>query len=43
MADRVDVRFRGSKGNQLHKRAILTRARKGPPKPVGAGGGAPPI
>ena len=40
MADRVDVRFRGSKGNQLHKRAILTRARKGPPNPVGAGGGA---
>ena len=39
-ADRVEVRFRGSKGDQLRKGAILTRARKGPPKPVGAGGGA---
>ena len=29
-----------SKGIQLRKGAVLTRARKGPPKPVGAGGGA---
>ena len=40
MADRVEVRFRGPKGDHLRKGAILTRARKGPPKPVGAGGGA---
>ena len=40
MADRVEVRFRGSKGDQWRMGAILTRARKGPPKPVGAGGGA---
>ena len=41
MADRVEVRFGGSKGDHLRKGAILTRARKGPPNPVGAGG-APP-
>ena len=40
MADRVEVRFRGSKGDHLRKGATLTRARKGPPKPVGARGGA---
>ena len=40
MADRFEVRFRRSKGDQLRKGAILTRARKGPPKPVGAGGDA---
>ena len=39
-ADRVEVRFRGSKGDQLRKGAVLTRARKGPPRPVGDGGGA---
>ena len=40
MADRVEVRFLGSKGDQLRKGAILTRARKGPPKAVVAGGDA---
>ena len=39
MVDRVLVR--GSKGDHLRKGAILIRARKGPSKPVGAGG-APP-
>ena len=39
MADRVEVRFRGSRGDQLRKGAISTRVREGPPKPVGAGGG----
>ena len=33
--DRVEVRFRGSKGNQSRKGAVLTHVR-----PVGAGGGA---
>ena len=36
----VEVRFRGFKGDQLRKGAILTRVRKGPPRPVGVGGGA---
>ena len=40
MADRVEVWSRGSKGDHLPKGAILTRARKGLPKPVGARGGA---
>ena len=40
VGDRVEVRFRGSKGDQWRKGAILTRARKGPPKPAGAAGGA---
>ena len=40
MADRVEVRFRGSKGDHLRKGATLTRARKGPPRPAGAGGRA---
>ena len=35
-----EVRFRGSKSDQLRKGAILTQATKGPPKPVGAGRGA---
>ena len=38
-ADRVEVRFRGSNGDQLGKGAILTRPRKGPPRPVDAGRG----
>ena len=40
MADRVEVRYEGPKGDQLRKVAILTQASKGPPKPVGAGEGA---
>ena len=39
-ADRVGVRFRGSKGDQLRKGAMLSRVRKGRSRPVGAGGGA---
>ena len=39
-ADRVDVRFRGSKGGQLRKGAVVTRVRKGPSMRVGEGGGA---
>ena len=41
IADRVEVRFRGSKDDHLRKGAkLLTRAREGPPKHVGEGGGA---
>jgi len=39
-ADRVEVRFRGSKGDQMRKGVVLTRVRGGPPRPVGAGGNA---
>ena len=38
--DRVEVRFRGSKGDQLRKGAVISRVRAGSPRPVGAGGGA---
>ena len=38
--DRVEVRFRGSKGDQMRKGAAISRARADPPRPVGAGGGA---
>ena len=31
-ADRVEVRFRGSKGDQLRKGAVVTRVRVGPPR-----------
>lgn len=40
LADRVEVRFRYSKGDQLRKGAVLTRVRSGPYRPVEAGGGA---
>ena len=39
-ADRVEVRFRGFKGDQLRKGAVISRVRAGSPRPVGAGGGA---
>ena len=39
-ADRVEVRFRGLKGGQLRKGAVVTRVRKGPSMRVGEGGGA---
>ena len=39
-ADRVEVRFRGSKGDQLRKRAVTTNVRCGPALRVGDGGGA---
>lgn len=39
-AGRVEVHFRGSKGDQMREGAVLTSVRKGPPRPVGAGGGA---
>ena len=39
-ADRVEVRFRGSKGDQLRKGPVVTRVRKGPSMRVGEGGGA---
>ena len=39
-ADRVEVRFRGSKGDQLRKGVVISRVRAGSPRPVGAGGGA---
>ena len=39
-ADRVEVRFRGSKGDQLRKGAVISRVRAGSPMSVGAGGGA---
>ena len=38
--NRVEVRFRGSKGEQLRKGAVVTRVRKGPSMRVGEGGGA---
>ena len=37
-ADRVEVRLRGSKGDQLRKGAVATRVRKGPSMRVGEGG-----
>ena len=39
-ADRVEVRFRGSKGDQLRTGAAILRVRADSPRPVGAGGGA---
>ena len=39
-ADRVEVRFRGSKGDQLRKGAAVTHVRKGPSMHVREGGGA---
>ena len=39
-ADPVEVRFRGSKGDQLRKEAAPSRVRAGSPKPAGVGGGA---
>ena len=39
-ADSVEVRFRGSKGDQLRKRAFISRNRAGSRRPVGAGGDA---
>ena len=39
-ADRVEVRFRGSKGDQLRKGAVISRVRAVSPRPVGGGGGA---
>ena len=39
-ANRVEVRFRGSKGDQLRKGAVVTRVRKGPSMRVGESGGA---
>ncbi|CAB1107236.1 unnamed protein product [Ectocarpus sp. CCAP 1310/34] len=39
-ADRVEVRFRSSKGDQFRKGAVCTRARPGPPQSVECGGGA---
>ena len=31
-ADRVEVRFRGSKGDQMRTGRVLTRVREGPPR-----------
>ncbi|CAN0426624.1 unnamed protein product [Pylaiella littoralis] len=39
-ADRVEVRFRSSKGDQLRQGAVLTRTREGTPHRVDEGGGA---
>ena len=39
IADHFEVRFRGSKGDQLRKGAVVTRVRKGPSMRVGEGGG----
>ena len=39
-ANRVEVRFRGSKGDQLRKGADILRVRAGLPRSVGASGGA---
>ena len=36
-ADQVEVRFRGSQGDQLRKGAIQSQARKGPPRCVRPG------
>ena len=38
--DRVEVRFRSSKGDQLGDRTVMTRARADPPVPLRDGGGA---
>ena len=40
MAERVQVRFRGSKDDQLRQGAILTRARDSPPNAVNVREGA---
>ena len=37
-ADRVEVRFRGSKGDQLLKGAVISRVWAGSPRPVRGGG-----
>ena len=39
-ADRVEVRFRGSKGDQLRKGAVVSRVQVSPPWCVGDGSGA---
>ena len=39
-ADRVEVRFRGSKGDQLRKGAMISRVRASSPRPGGGGSGA---
>ena len=39
-ADRVKVRFRGSKGDQLRYGTVMTRARGDPPLPLRDGSGA---
>ena len=39
-ADHVEVRFRGSMGDQLRKGAVVTHVRKDPSMRVGEGGGA---
>lgn len=38
LADRVEVRFRSSKGEQLRKGAALVSERRGPPRLVEEGG-----
>jgi len=40
LADRVEVRFRSSKGDQFRKGAVVTRARSGVIRQVEASGGA---
>ena len=40
LADRVEVRFRSSKGDQFRKGAVVTRTRSGASRSVEAGGGA---
>ena len=39
-ADHDEVRFYGSKGDQLRKGAVILRVRAGSPRPVSSGGGA---
>ena len=39
-SDVVEVQFRGSKGEQMRKGAVISRVWAGSPRPVGAGGGA---
>ena len=39
-ADRVEVPFRSSKGDQLRNGTVMTRARADPPLPLRDGGGA---
>ena len=39
-ADRVEVRFCRSKGDQLRKGGVISRVRAWSPRPVGSGGGA---
>ena len=38
--DRVEVRFRSSKADQLRKGSVVTRVRTGPPRSVEHGGGS---